>query len=124
MCVRTIINDELYAAEYRGRQKVVAYEKWMKDNIETKFFADDLSDCYQIVTNLDELSEETLNKLHQYSYEYLSNNSFSSCVKSSYCLITILDFHFSSRTSLSISDIAPLLTFLPTLSSNTIILSR
>ncbi|MBQ3020904.1 MAG: LOG family protein [Bacilli bacterium] len=53
--------------EYRssgGNKRIILYNldgyyddilKFTKDNIDTKFFKDDLSDCYQVVTNLEEL---------------------------------------------------------------------
>lgn len=53
--------------EYRssgGNKRIILYNldgyydpliNWMKDNIGTKFFKDDLSDCYEIVTDISEL---------------------------------------------------------------------
>ena len=47
-----------------GNKRIVLYNldgyyddviEWMKKNIETKFFKNDLSDCYQVVSNLKEL---------------------------------------------------------------------
>ena len=56
--------------EYRasgGNKRIILYNyegyydgliKWMKDNIETGFFIDDLSDCYSLISSLAELEEE------------------------------------------------------------------
>ena len=56
--------------EYRasgGNKRIILYNyegyydgliKWMKDNIETGFFIDDLSDCYSLISSLEELEEE------------------------------------------------------------------
>ncbi len=53
--------------EYRasgGNKRIILYNyegyydgliRWIKDNIETGFFIDDLNDCYSIVSNLEEL---------------------------------------------------------------------
>ena len=53
--------------EYRssgGNKRIILFNyegyyegliNWMKDNIETKFFLDDLSDCYDIITSIEEL---------------------------------------------------------------------
>ena len=53
--------------EYRssgGNKRIILFNldgyyddliKFMKDNIETKFFKDDLSDCYEIVSDVKEL---------------------------------------------------------------------
>lgn len=53
--------------EYRssgGNKRIILFNyqgyydgliNWMKQNIETKFFLDDLSDCYDIITEVDEL---------------------------------------------------------------------
>ena len=47
-----------------GNKRIILYNldgyyddviEWMKKNIETKFFKNDLSDCYQVITNLNEL---------------------------------------------------------------------
>jgi len=55
--------------EYRasgGNKRIILFNfegyydifvKWMKDNIDTGFFIDDLSDCYDIVSSVDELEE-------------------------------------------------------------------
>ena len=47
-----------------GNKRIILYNldgyyddviEWMKKNIETKFFKNDLSDCYQVITSLNEL---------------------------------------------------------------------
>ena len=47
-----------------GNKRIILYNldgyyddviEWMKKNIETKFFKNDLSDCYQVITDLNEL---------------------------------------------------------------------
>ena len=47
-----------------GNKRIILYNldgyyddviEWMKKNIETKFFKNDLSDCYQVITNINEL---------------------------------------------------------------------
>ena len=55
--------------EYRssgGDKRIILYNldgyydgliKWMKDNIETRFFLDDLSDCYHTVSSISELEQ-------------------------------------------------------------------
>ena len=58
--------------EYRssgGNKRIILFNyegyydgliNWMKDNIKTGFFIDDLSDCYTMVSNLNELEEVVL----------------------------------------------------------------
>ncbi len=47
-----------------GNKRIILYNldgyyddviEWMKKNIETKFFKNDLSDCYHVITDLKEL---------------------------------------------------------------------
>jgi len=49
-----------------GNKRIILYNldgyyddviEWMKKNIETKFFKNDLSDCYHVITNLNELED-------------------------------------------------------------------
>ena len=53
-----------------GNKRIVLYNyegyydgliNWMKDNIDKRFFVDDLSDCYDVVSSLEEL-EDIVNK--------------------------------------------------------------
>ena len=65
--IGTIAEFTCAVEEFRtsgGNRRIILYNldgyyddilKFMKDNIESKFFKDDLSDCYQVVTNLSEL---------------------------------------------------------------------
>ena len=65
--------------EYRasgGNKRIILFNydgyydgfiKWMKDNIDTKFFADDLSDCYEIVSNVTELESIVENYKKNYN---------------------------------------------------------
>ena len=67
--------------EYRssgGNKRIILFNhdgyydgliNWMKENIETRFFIDDLSDCYDIVSSIEELKEIVIN--------YKRNNSIS-----------------------------------------------
>lgn len=70
--------------EYRssgGNKRIILFNldgyydsilKFMKDNIDTKFFKDDLSDCYDIVTTVEELE----NIVNDYKRNYSISKKF------------------------------------------------
>ena len=77
--IGTVAEFTCAVEEYRssgGNKRIILYNcdgyydgliNWMKDNIDTKFFKDDLSDCYEIVSSVNELESIVENYKKNYN---------------------------------------------------------